>query len=207
MWKLECFIICASCWHTCKLHLLGVRPQTAIHNNNPSTLSWTFIITERQKSDRLDLRVADKADRSPSGKSTRYNIQKWFAPLFSQIWCSTYAKVPQDSLRALQEQRLEQSGNNRGSVLQFWREVQQTTSGARRHINEVATWCIGTQFLQNPIFGSNASDELVLMDWHCFGMNFSTTSSQKEIEVVQPSPSEFYAIFLSEPMNIMNLFS
>lgn len=44
------------------------------------------------------------------------------------------------------------------------------------------------------------------MDWHCFGMNFSTTASQKEIEGVQPSPSEFYVVFLTELMNIMNIF-
>lgn len=38
-------------------------------------------------------------------------------------------------------------------------------------------------------------------------MNFSTTSSQKEIEGVQPSASEVQTVLLAELMNIMNLFS
>lgn len=59
MWRLECFVIRASHWHTCKFHLLGMRPQIAAHNN-PRTLPWTFIIFERKKNVRLDLRVADR---------------------------------------------------------------------------------------------------------------------------------------------------
>lgn len=65
MWRLECFVICAPRWHTCKLHLLGMRPQIATHNNNPRTLPWTFIIFERKKSVRLDLRVADRQTDPP----------------------------------------------------------------------------------------------------------------------------------------------
>lgn len=61
MWKLDCFITNASCCHTCKLHLLGMRPQTATPNSwdsavrmnrvsyNPKTLSWRFIFIEGQE--------------------------------------------------------------------------------------------------------------------------------------------------------------
>lgn len=124
MWRLECFVIHASRWHTSEFHLLGMRPQTATHNNNPRTLSWTFLIFERQKSVRLDLRAADRQINAPQeGVQCATSING--LQHRSQIWCSAHAKVPQDSLTALQEQRLEQPGNNRSAGLQLWRQVQQ----------------------------------------------------------------------------------
>lgn len=131
--KTGMFCCPTSHWHTCKFHLLGMRPQIATHKNNPRTLSWTFMIFERQ-SIRGGSQGSWQTNRSPSGRSTRYNIQKWFAALFSQIWFSM-CQGPTGHLTALQEQQLEQEGINRGAVPQFWREPQQTTSGARTHIN------------------------------------------------------------------------
>lgn len=43
--------------------------------------------------------------------------------------------------------------------------------------------------------GSNAGDGLVLTDWHCFGMNFSTTSSQKKLRVFSHQHVKFIRSF------------
>lgn len=56
------------------------------------------------------------------------------------------------------------------------------------------------------VYGISANDRLVLMGWQSFGMNFSTTSSKKEVEGVQQSASEVLTILLAELMSVKHFF-
>lgn len=94
--KQDCFITKGSRCHTRILHLLGMRPQIATHNNwdssvrinsvpyNPKPLSWRLVIIERQKTEGSWLEVVPSQDglKLPSCKN---GLQHSLSNLVSNI--------------------------------------------------------------------------------------------------------------------------